>query len=190
VYKVVQQISGVEAKFHVKHDKRGYIRYRVTTKMHPYFKSMGGYVYDCRKELNTYSVSRIDEESLSHMWMCDGYLEHQKNRKLNKIQNVGWFCLEGFPPEELSLLMDHMKDKWDIVSTLVKKPWGFGYRIRVGGENLQKLISVVYPNVLPCFIEKKTPLYYKKKESADLTLPSAELYVREYQCIEDIVRHS
>lgn len=190
VYDVMSQITGISLKFYVKKDKRGYIGYRVTSKAHPYLKKVGEKVYSSRKELNNYNVSRVNELSLAHIWMCDGYLEHAKNRKLNKVQNIGWFCLEAFPKEELEIFQKHLDITWGIKSSLVKKPWGFGFRLRVGGDSLQKLISVIYQHVLPCFLEKKTPLYYKQKESADLSLPSAELFIREYDTTEDIVRHS
>lgn len=188
VYDVVSQISGMDVKFKVKHN-RGYTGYRVWTNSHVYWTKMKGYVYHGRKELNEYTVSRIDEFSLAHVWMCDGYLEHAKNRKKDKVQNIGWFCYEAFPKDELELLQKHLEDTWGIKSSLVKKPWGFGYRIRVGGWNLQKLISVVHPHILPCFVYK-THLFYKTKGAADTNLPSAEQYIQEYGCIEDMIRHS
>ena len=120
--------------------------------------------------------------------MCDGYTEHAKNRKTNKVQNIGWFCLEAFPREELLLLQTRLKDVWGIETSLVRKPWGFGYRLRCGGENLQKLVSVIYPFVLGCFAYK-THLFYKGKGYI-LDLPNAEQYTKVYSCVEDIVRHS
>ncbi len=189
VYDVISQISGVHVTMKVKHDKRGYTGYRVFTRKHAYWKNMADYMYSGRKELNQYSVSRIDAVCLAHIWMCDGFLEHAKNRKTDKVQNVGWFCLESFPKEELEILQKHMVDKFGITSTLIKKPWGFGYRIRIGGENLQKFISLVYDYILDCF-KYKTVLFYKTKRDCDMTLPSAEQYIVEYNCVEDIVRHS
>lgn len=188
VGQVLGQITGVSVTFKVKKDKRGYLGYRVYTKPHPYFKNMRKHIYNVRKELNTYNVSRIDEEALAHIYMCDGYTEHAKNRKTNKVQNIGWFCLEAFPREELLLLQTRLKDVWGIETSLVRKPWGFGYRLRCGGENLQKLVSVIYPFVLGCFAYK-THLFYKGKGYI-LDLPNAEQYTKVYSCVEDIVRHS
>lgn len=163
--------------------------YRVWSKRSKYLSKLYAIIYpnNGRKVLTKYLVDRLDEEALAHIWMCDGYLEHAKNRKTNKVQNVGWFCLESFPKEELKLLQQRLKEL-GVHSSLVKKPWGFGYRIRLGGENLQKFISLVYPFILPCF-KYKTVLFYKRKETA-LELPSAEHYVKEYNVVEDIVRHS
>ena len=189
VYGVISQITGMEAKYSVKHDKRGYTGFRVTTRKHAYWKNIADKIYNGRKELNSYTVSRIDAEALAHVWMCDGYLEHAKNRKTNKVQNVGWICFEAFPKEELELLQAHMIATWGIECSIVSKPWGFGYRIRLGGINLQKFISTVYPYILDCF-KRKTILYYKRKETADMTLPSAEHIIVEYNGVEDIVRHS
>jgi len=191
ISQVISQITGMSVKFSVKNNKRGYIGYRVSTKKHAYWKNLGDKFYTGkgRKELNKYIVDRIDAESLAHIWMCDGYLEHSKNRKTNKVQNIGWFCLEAFPEEELNIFREHLSTKFGIETSLIKKPWGFGYRIRVGGVWLQKLISTVYPYILDCFMYK-TPLFYKSKESANMDLPSAEQYIKTYECIEDIVRYS
>lgn len=184
---VIQQISGMSVRLSVKNDKRGYIGYRVSTKSHPYWNNMKQYVYKARKNLNSYNVARLDEQSLAHIWMCDGYLEHAKNRKLGKVQNIGWFCLEAFPKEELELFQNRLKE-FGIESSLTKKPWGFGYRVRIGGINLQRFISLIYQFVLPSF-NHKTILFYKEKESADMSLSNAKHYIQEYECIEDIVRH-
>lgn len=187
VYSVVSQITGVSASFKVKKDKRGYVGYRVQTKKHSYWKNIGEKCYTGRKELTTYNTKRLDAQALSHIWMGDGYLEHAKNRKYNKIQNIGWLCLEAFPKVELELLQLQLEG-FGIDSTLVKKPWGFGYRIRLGGEGLQKFISLTYPYILDCF-KYKTILFYKSEKSVLIDLPSAEQYINRYECIEDIVRH-
>lgn len=189
IHSVLTQVTGMEARVVEKKGSRGYVGYRVFTKTHPYWSTFGEKVYSSRKALNTYVVSRLNEESLAHIWMGDGYLEHSKNRKLNKVQNIGWLCLEAFPKEELELLQNHLKESFGIESTLIQKPWGFGYRIRIGGKNLQKFISIIYPYILDCF-KYKTLLFYKEKESADMNLPSAEQYIQLYECVEDIVRHS
>lgn len=165
------------------------VGYRVWSTKSKYLSKMYDIIYPQkgRKVLTKYVVDRLDEQSLAHIWMCDGYLEHSKNRKLNKVQNIGWFCLEAFPKEELELFQKRLMS-FGITSSLVKKPWGFGYRVRVGGENLQKFISLIYPFILDCF-KYKTSLFYKRKDTA-LMLPSAEHYVHTYDIVDDIVRHS
>jgi hypothetical protein len=187
VHGVLSQITGMHVSIKVRHDRRGYTGYRVWTRKHAYWKNMGDKFYTGRKGLNRYIAKRIDAEALAHIWMCDGYLEHSKNRKLDKVQNVGWLCLESFPKDELELLQEQLVSL-GVKSSLIKKPWGFGYRIRVGGEALQVFMSMVYPYILDCF-SYKTPLFYKRKESADMSLSNAEQYIFEYKCIEDIVRH-
>ena len=185
---VLRQITHMKVHCKVKHDKRGYTGYRVWTTKHAYWKNLGDKFYKSRKELNKYLVDRIDAESLAHVWMCDGYLEHAKNRKKGSVQNIGWLCLESFPKEELQLIVDRLL-VFGVESTLIKKPWGFGYRIRIGGSNLQKFVSMVYPYILDCF-RYKTPLFYKKKESANMNLSSAEHFIVEYKEVDDIVRYS
>ena len=172
-------------------DKRfGVSGYRVWSTKSKYLSKTYDIFYpnNGRKVLSKYIVSRLDEEALAHVWMCDGYLEHSKNRAKGKVQNIGWFCLESFTKEELSLLQDHLQSNYNVCSSLVKKPWGFGYRIRIGGENLQRFISIVYPFILDCF-KYKTVLFYKQKSTAS-ELPSAGHFIQIYSEVDDIVRHS
>lgn len=170
---------------HKKYNSKGYriwsTRSKYLTNLRKIF-----YPYNDRKCLTDYVVKRLDEEALAHVWMCDGYLERAKNRKEGRVQNIGWFCLEAFPKEELVLFQERLA-YYGISSSLVKKPWGFGYRVRIGGENLQKFISIVFPYILDCF-KYKTALFYKQKSTA-LELPSAEHFIFEYNEVDDIVRH-
>lgn len=184
---VLNQITGVVAKVRTRNDKRGYVGYVVDTNCHTYFKKIHKATYSTRKELNPYNVARLDEEALAHIYMCDGYTERAKNKKRDRVQNIGWLCWEGFPKEELELFQKHLMKKWNIHSSLVKKPWGFGYRVRIGGDNLQKLMSIIYPFILDCF-KYKTHLFYKGKGNV-LSLSNAEQYVEYYSTIEDIVRY-
>lgn len=187
IYNTLSQITGMGVKFQVVNDKRAYKGFRVWTRKHAYWKNLGDKVYNGRKQLTPYIVNRIDEECLAHMWMCDGYLATTKNRKSNKAQNVGWWCLEAFPLEELELFQKKLQ-KMGIESSLVSVRWGYGWRVRVGGENLQLMISKMYPYILDCFLYK-TPLFYKTLESVNMELPNAEQYIHLYGSIEDIVRH-
>lgn len=188
VYEVLSQITGMGIKTQVYHDKRGYLGHKLWTRRHAYWKNIGEHIYFGRKTLTHYIASRIDEQSLAQIWQGDGFLEHSKNRAIGTVQNVGWFCLEAFPKEELELFQDCLM-KFGIGSSLIKVRWGYGYRVRVGGENLQKLISLIYPYILDCF-KYKTLLFYKKLESANMDLPSAERFIIQYDTIEDIVRYS
>ena len=182
---VLSGITGVTINYKYDAKNNGH---RIWTKKHAYFKHLGKVCYSStRKELNTYNVSRLDLMSIGMMWVCDGYLEHALNRKTNKVQNIGWFCLEAFPKEELELFQKQLLS-FGISSSLVKKPWGFGYRIRIGGENLQRFISAIYDYIHPDF-RYKTILFYKSEKNFDMNLPSAGHIFQKYENCEDIVRH-
>ena len=182
---VLSGITGVTINY--KYDAKNNV-HRIWTKKHAYFKHLGKVCYSTtRKELNTYNVSRLDLMSIGMMWVCDGYLEHALNRKTNKVQNIGWFCLEAFPKEELELFQKQLLS-FGISSSLVKKPWGFGYRIRIGGESLQRFISAIYDYIHPDF-RYKTILFYKSEKNFDMSLPSAGHILQIYEDCEDIVRH-
>ena len=181
----LQQITGVVVNYKYDAKNNGH---RIWTRKHPYFKHLGEVCYSSsRKELNTYNVSRLNLMSIGMMWMCDGYLEHALNRKTNKVQNIGWFCLEAFPKPELEMFQKQLLS-FGIGSSLVKKPWGFGYRIRIGGSELQKFISAIYEYIHPDF-RYKTILFYKTEKNFDMGLPSAGHILQLYEDCEDIVRH-
>lgn len=187
VYFALSQITGMDVHLKLKRDKRGHEGWRVWTRKHAYWKNIGNKLYTGRKTLSKYVCDRLDPQTFAHIWMCDGYLEHSKNRRKNTVQNIGWFCLESFDKEELELLQNRLLD-FNIKSSLIRKPWGFGWRIRIGGENLQRFISMIYPYILDCF-KYKTVLFYKSKTPVLTELSSAEQYVELYSTIEDIVRH-
>jgi len=187
LHNTLSHLTHTEFKKHTKRDKRGYVGYRLFSTTSKYLQKFRKILYpNGEKELTPYVVNRLDKESFAHIWMCDGYLEHNKNRKSDKCQNIGYLCLEAFPLDQLELIVEKLKE-FGIESSYKKVPWGFGYRIRIGGENLQKFISMVYPHILPCF-KYKTELFYKRKDQC-LDLPSAEQYIIEYNSIEDIVRY-
>ena len=185
VTEVLHNITGmhVNYKYDLKNDG-----HRIWTRKHAYWDNLKRQFYTNRKHLNKYNVSRLNEVSFAYMWMCNGYLEHAKNRKLDKVQNIGWFCLEAFPKEELEIFQDRLLE-FGIGSSLVKKPWGFGYRIRIGGDNLQKFISLIYPHILDDF-KYKTVLFYKSEKNVDTNLSSAEHIFKYYEGVDDIVRYS
>ena len=195
LYETLKNISGIH-KIHKKQivdtrfskPSKGY---KLWTTNHVYFEKLNKIFYENgRKRINRYIADRLDEISFSYMWMCDGYLEHQKNRKENKIQNKGWFCLESFPKEELELIVNRLA-YYNIDSVILKENSGYGYRIKISGLALQKFIDMIYPYVLPSFYYKTT-LYYKSVDSKYVLsdLFNTEHIIRSYNNVEDIVRHS
>jgi len=165
--------------------------WRIWTTGHPYLEKLNKIFYSGeRKKINKYICNRLDDVSFAYAWMCDGYLEHQKNRKENKIQNRGWFCLESYPKEELEMIIDRLYD-FGIESRISPVEWGFGYRIQISGTNLQKFIDMVYPNILECY-KYKTVMYYKDENSKYVltNLSNAKHIIKSYNNVDDIVRHS
>ena len=196
VHSILSQVTGLNPSYNSKFDKRydKVMGYRTWTKSnHPYLKKLRELCYiDGEKYLNEDLYLRITEESLAHIWMCDGYLKLSKNRAKNTIQNIGYFCLESFYDTELQSLIDYIKDKFNIQGTLSPCPWGKGYRIRLGGKELQKFLSLIYPYILPSF-KYKVEMYYKQatlnsSRYVDLSIPNAEHIFKTYENCEDIVR--
>jgi hypothetical protein len=190
VKEVFENITNTRCKIYKKYDKRfNVFGYRLATNCTPYFKKLREIFYDeqGKKHLTKYIVSRIDFEALSHIWMCDGFLRHTPNHKKQKIQNLGFFCLESFPLEELKLLQNKLLSL-GIESRFEVVPWGFKYRLKISAIPLQKFIDGIFQYIIPCF-KYKTILYYKSMLYVDSNLQSAEQFIIFYDDIEDIVRH-
>lgn len=195
LYYILENISGI-SKIHKQEiiDTRftpPTTGYKLWTTNHVYFEKLNKIFYqDGRKRIDNYIADRLDETALAYAWMADGYLEHQKNRKANKIQNRGWFCLESFPKEEQELIVNRLK-YYNIESRTSPVEWGFGYRIQISGTNLQKFVDLIYPHVLDSF-KYKTVLYYKSLDSRYVLtdLSNTEHIIKKYDDVDDIVRHS
>lgn len=126
------------------------------------------------------------------MWMGDGYLEHAKNRQAQKIQNIGWYCLESFTLEELLYFTDIINVKYNINAKAILTNTGKGKnpRVKIMGHGLQRFINLIYPYIIPTF-NYKTQLFYKTSKFHLTNLSSAEHIIKYYTDIsnyEDIVR--
>lgn len=163
--------------------------YRTITNGTRYFKKFREIFYqDDKKVLTKYICDRLDFQSLAHIWMCDGYLFHAKNKREDKIQNIGYFCLESFPRDQLDLFINRLKEL-GIESRLESVVWGYGYRPKISGKALQIFMDKIHHYITDEF-KYKTILYYKSSKYLDSNLQSAEQYVQFYEHVEDIVRHS
>ena len=165
---------------------------RLWTKNNIYFEKLNKIFYkDGKKILTKYIADRFDEMAFAYAWMSDGYLEHRKNKKENKIQNLGWFCLESFSYEEQMLLVNRLL-YFGINSRIVSvSSRGTKYnRIKISGLDLQKFIDMIYPYILDCF-KYKTIMYYKDDAKyISCTLSNTEHIIKKYDNVDDIVRHS
>ena len=169
--------------------------YKVMATYPAYFAKFRNWCYPTgAKELTATVSNKIDARALAYIWMGDGYLTHAKNRKKDKIQNVGWFCLESFEEKQLIYFCDCMNEKYGLSLKTVITNNGRGRvpRIKTSGIGLQKLISLMYPYITNTF-RYKTKLFYKTERYFDGSLPSAEHIFVKYSSIqeyEDIVRYS
>jgi len=191
----LEQISGIakikKLKIEDNRFSKKAIGWKVWTTNHMYFEKMRKIFYpENYKVITPYIANRLDEIAFAYAWMCDGYLEHNKNRKENKVENLGWFCLESFQKEEQELIVKRLS-YYDIESRIVPvASRGVSYnRIKISGTNLQKFIDMIYPHVLNCF-KYKTELYYKQTKYVLNNLSNTEHIIKEYNNVDDIVRHS
>jgi len=190
---VLDELPKLKTTLYKKEDKRfNTFGYRVFTTTHRYLTKLHECFYnsDNTKILSSYILKRIDAEALAHIFMCDGYLEHNLNRKRESIQTYGNFCLECFSKEELEEFIKMLKLNFNIDAILHNVEWGKGYRVRVTAINLQKMIDLIYPYMLESF-KYKTILFYKTDKYIDKDLINAEHFIKYYTSInevEDIIR--
>ena len=191
IFKVLNNITNSGVILNEKNDKRFNTKgYRVFTKTHRYFDKLYSLFYkNSEKILSVEILKKLDEEALSHIWMCDGMLHFNWKKQRNDVQIHGYFCLESFSKKELEDFIKMLKIKFDIEASLLKVIWGKGWRVKLGGKNLRKFISIIYPYVLNCF-KYKCQLYYKNSDILK-ELSNTEQFVTVYKNlseIEDIVR--
>jgi hypothetical protein len=167
--------------------------WKLWTTNHVYFEKLNKIFYfENRKHVTKYIADRFDKIAFAYAWMCDGYLEHRKNRSENKIQNLGWLCSECFTKDEQQLIVNRLF-YYNIASRIVSVSFrGIKYnRIKISGLDLQKFIDMIYPHVLDCY-KYKTEMYYKSTDSKYVLtgLSNTEHIIRTYNNVDDIVRHS
>lgn len=197
IHNILENISGI-SKIHELEilDKRfspPARGWKLWTTNHVYFEKLNKiFYYNKEKRITKYIADRLDEVSFAYAWMCDGYLEHRKNRKENKISNLGWFCLESFSKEEQSLIVKRLS-YYNIDSRIISVSCrGKKYnRIKLSGTNLQKFVDMIYPYILDCY-KYKTEMYFKSLTSEYVlsNLSNTEHIIKQYNNVDDIVRHS
>lgn len=174
--------------YNVKYNTYGY---RLIARYPAYFSKFREITFeDNRKYLTDKAISKITPVTLAYMWMGDGSMKHTKNKKTNRIQNLGRFSLESFGYLELASFCDYLQETYSIDAKLYKVPSGFGWNVSISGYHLQKFISLIYPWVQECFYYK-TLLFYKTKSFCLYDLPSAEHFMKYYENIserDDIVQ--
>jgi hypothetical protein len=194
---ILNNISGIKEVHKLKVEDARFsppaLGWKVWTTNHIYFEKLNKIFYsNGTKKVTKYIADRLDEIAFAYAWMCDGYLEHNKNRAENKIQNLGWFCLEGFAKEEQQLIVDRLQ-YYNINSRIVNVVFrSVKYnRIKISGIDLQKFIDMIYPHMLDCY-KYKTELYYKDINSKYVldSLSNTEHIIKQYNNVDDIVRHS
>lgn len=180
IHNVLTNITGIKSNIKLKMNGG----YKVITKPHSYMKNLGDKCYNGIKTLTHYNVSRLNAESLAHMWMLSGDIHLNIDRSRNTCQNIGYLNLSKYPQSEIQILIDSLDNKFDI-----KTKFHSG-KVKFTGENLLRFIDLIQPYILNCF-KYKTYCYYKTDKSyAELNLSSAKQFIRIYNDIDDIVRYS
>jgi uncharacterized protein YjhX (UPF0386 family) len=89
-------------------------------------------------------IPYIDEISLAYWYMDDGYLNHNYYKK-QKTSQYAMFCTDGFSLEDCELLVNLLKEKWNITASVIK--YRKYYRIAVSVEGSKIFWDIVSPYI-------------------------------------------
>lgn len=133
----------------------------------PQFKKYYKVLYSTgRKKVTASLLRRLTPEAIALWIMDDGYLDFKKSSNTRYLR----ICTDSYTVQEHNLIIDYFKTIG--IECFIKyhksdknsepKP-----RITFNGNNAQKLVSMIYPYVLPCFYYK-IDLKYQRMDSINI----------------------
>ena len=121
-------------------DKRRNIEqtsYTVTTGSNQYFHKMYNLLYSTgKKEVCKEILNHFTEISLAYLYMDDGFFH----------QGTADICTEGFSKKSVELLVDFLKEKFNLHFGLSRR--NKGYRIRLHRKEFNKFCDLISPYVI------------------------------------------
>lgn len=122
---------------------------------HPHFKKYRKVLYkNGTKRITKSILKRLSPEAIALWFMDDGYMDYKKSNHTKYMR----ICTDSYTPEQCNTICDFFQEVYGIQAFVafhqsnknsVKKP-----RVSFNATNSQKLISLIYKFVLPCFYYK------------------------------------
>lgn len=135
---------------------------------HPHYKKYYKVLYkNGRKQITASLLRRLTPEAIAVWFMDDGYLDFKKSNNTRYLM----ICTDNFSEYEHSLIITWFKDTHGIECFIkyhqnkkdaIKRP-----RLAFNGKNSQKLVSLIYKYILPCFYYK-IDLRYSRMDSINI----------------------
>lgn len=134
----------------VSHKK--YYRLRVTA--HPYFNKLYHYFYNDYRHRKIYAktLNWLTPRGLANWYMSDGYI-CLVGKKSNNIYNRRIdICTDRYYIEDVKLMIQMLKSKFDLDCGLVTRDRF--HRIRIKSNSYEKFINLIKPYIVPSMLYK------------------------------------
>ena len=121
----------------------------LTIKAHPYFNKIYNNFYDDKRHRKIYSqtINWLNPIGLACWYMSDGYVcLVGKTKGFIRSRRVD-ICTDRYKREDILLIMNILKQKFDINTSLIKRD-NF-YRIRINNDSYETFINIISPYVVP-----------------------------------------
>lgn len=90
----------------------------------------------------------LTARGLAYWFMDDGTSYYAKGRQSKNIKSSVLFCTDCFTKDDVELLIDTLKENFNIQSSLSKPPTRKGYRIYIGTREAQKFYDIIEPFII------------------------------------------
>lgn len=115
-----------------------------------------------KREPTEETLNLLNPAGIAVWLMDDGYLDFKKSSNTRNIR----FCTDSFSIDTVNTMQNYFKNTWGIHSKIYmhipKKGLPAKPRLSFNGGNSQKLVSLIYPHVLPEFYYKINLKYQQK----------------------------
>lgn len=174
--KILEELTGREITISERHRENVVIEGRkVNSKKsftvrvnHPHYKKYYKVLYkEGKKKITASLLRRLSPLGIALWLMDDGYLDYKKSNNTRYLM----ICTERYSESEHRLIVKYFKETWDI-DCFIKyhqrsKKSDKNPRIAFNGNNAQKLVSIIYKHILPCFYYKIN-LRYQRMDSINI----------------------
>lgn len=129
---------------------------------HPYFNKLYHNFYDDKRHRKIYSetLQWLNPLGLACWYMSDGYVclvgKTSGNIRSRRVE----FSTDRYYYEDIALMVQVLKSKFNINSTIIKR--GNTYRVRVCTESYEAFINLISPYIVPSMLYKLYLGYSKK----------------------------
>jgi hypothetical protein len=117
---------------------------------------------EAKKVISEWLLDNLNPIAIAYWYMDDGTLARAHNGRQFPL-----FCSESFSQEDCLRICERLLVEWGLHTWLKKEKWGYGYRIALKDESLERFFGYVAPYLLPQFAYK-IPLQFQDIPKIDI----------------------